>query len=187
MDDLLALGALGLLEIVMIQTGRLVVRLVSLGRWKAEPISSDESRIHAPAGALSFRHEGRRVVTPNGSLFVGIAFYVVLVALLLALGATGGSRLERVGFDAAAWKAGAETLAASNDAGCVRGGMAVDIVEKRNLIGATGTEVVRLLGTPQASSDRWSYDVGQCGKWWGQNALVLTFDANGRVRSVEVE
>lgn len=186
MDDLLALGALGLLEIVTIQTGRLVVRLVSLGRWKAEPISSDQSRIHAPAGALSFRHDGRRVVTPNGSLFVGIAFYVVLVASLLAL-VTGGPRLQRLGFDTAAWKAAAGTVAATNDRGCVRGGMAVDLVEKRNLIGATGTEVVSLLGSPQDASGQWSYDVGQCGTWWGQNALVLTFDANGRVRSVELE
>lgn len=84
MDDFLAFAAWLVVEVVLIQTGRVAVWLATLGRWRGESITENEGRIHGPAGALSFVREGRRIVTANGMLFAGILFYVALVLFLLA-------------------------------------------------------------------------------------------------------
>ncbi|MFY3386836.1 hypothetical protein [Paracidovorax sp. MALMAid1276] len=72
-------------EVVIVSTGALVVRVVSLGRWRAERWGSNEARTWGAAGALSFRHEGQRVVTANGLIFVGLSFYGLLAVLVVAL------------------------------------------------------------------------------------------------------
>lgn len=82
MDDGVGLVAWLTLELILIQTGRVVVTLLTLGRWRGEHTRKSEGRIHAPAGALSFVHDGRRVITTNGLLFVGLGFYVVLGFLI---------------------------------------------------------------------------------------------------------
>lgn len=74
-------------EIALIFTGKLVVTAISFGRWRGENLASAEARIYGPAGALSFKHEGKRIITANGLLFVGICFYVVLVFLLFCFSA----------------------------------------------------------------------------------------------------
>lgn len=71
-------------ELLLVLTGALVVRAVSLGRWRSERWGSDEARIFGAAGALSFRHEGKRVVTTNGLVFVGLLFYVLLMPVMFA-------------------------------------------------------------------------------------------------------
>jgi hypothetical protein len=76
------------LGVIAIQTGRVVVWLVSFGKWRGEPLFGDEGRIYGAAGALSFVRDGKRVITDTGLLFVGVAFYVVLVALIIAVVAT---------------------------------------------------------------------------------------------------
>lgn len=73
------------LGIIVIQTGRVVVRLVSLGKWRSEPLFGNEGRIYGAAGALSFVRDGKRVITDTGLLFIGAAFYVVLLALLIVV------------------------------------------------------------------------------------------------------
>lgn len=70
------------LELLLVFTGALVVRAVSLGRWRSERWGSNEARIFGAAGALSFRHEGKRVLTTNGLIFVGLLFYVLLVPVM---------------------------------------------------------------------------------------------------------
>jgi hypothetical protein len=70
----------GLLELLVVGTGKVVVKVASFGRWRGENISSNEGRIYSAAGSLWFRREGRIVVTSNGLLFVGIIFYVLLIA-----------------------------------------------------------------------------------------------------------
>lgn len=77
------------LEVLLTVTGRFIVWLFSFGRWRGEPLGSDEGRIHGAAGGLSFVREGRRVITHTGQLFAGISFYVALVGLL-ALYAVAG-------------------------------------------------------------------------------------------------
>ena len=80
MDELLA----DVLGIFVRQTGRLVVWLITFGRWRGEPLLDDEGRIYGAAGALSFVRDGQRVITDTGLLFVGIAFYVVLLVVAIA-------------------------------------------------------------------------------------------------------
>lgn len=111
---------------------------------------------------------------------------------MLACAAWGGLvlsavRPERESFDSAAWKARTDALEETNDAGCVRGGMAVDLVETGALVGATATDVVSRLGNPESSDGSWTYLMGQCGRWWEKNALVITFDASARVKEVVVQ
>ena len=77
-----------LLGVIAMQTGRVVVWLVSFGNWRGEPLLGDEGRIYGAAGALSFVRDGRRVITDTGLLFVGVVFFVVFVALIIAVVAT---------------------------------------------------------------------------------------------------
>lgn len=78
-------------EVLLLFTGALVVRVVSLGRWRAERWSSNEARILSAAGALSFRHEGMRVVTTNGLILAGLLFYGLLVLAVVSLPGPGSS------------------------------------------------------------------------------------------------
>lgn len=73
-------------EILLAATGRFAVWLFSFGRWRSERLTSDEGRVHGAAGALSFIHDGWRVVTHTGQLFAGVAFYILLIALGVAYG-----------------------------------------------------------------------------------------------------
>jgi len=84
MDEIIG----GVLGVIAIQTGRVVVWLVSFGKWRGEPLFGDEGRIYGAAGALSFVRDGRRVITDTGLLFVGVVFYVVFVALIITVVAT---------------------------------------------------------------------------------------------------
>ncbi len=70
------------------QIGRAIVWLVSFGKWLGEPLFGVEGRIYGAAGALSFVRDGRRVIFDTGLLLVGVAFYVVLLAVIIALVAT---------------------------------------------------------------------------------------------------
>jgi len=69
-------------EVAFVFTGKFVVLALSFGRWRGERISSKEGCIYGPAGALSFKREGQRVITANGLLFVGVLFYVLLAFVL---------------------------------------------------------------------------------------------------------
>ena len=69
------------LELALTFLGRLVVRVVSFGRWSAEAWTRNESSSLAPAGALSYVSEGRRVVTYAGQQLAGLALIVVLAVV----------------------------------------------------------------------------------------------------------
>jgi hypothetical protein len=49
MDEIIA----GVLGVIAIQTGRIVIGLVSFGKWRGERLFGDEGRIYGAAGALS--------------------------------------------------------------------------------------------------------------------------------------
>lgn len=83
MDEIIA----GILGLIVRETGRAMVRLVSFGHWRGEQLLAEESRIYAAAGALWFIRDGRRVITNTGLLFFGIAFYVALLVVLIAYAA----------------------------------------------------------------------------------------------------
>jgi len=85
MEELLSFISWIFIEVALIGTGRLAVRAVSLGRWRGEHLGGREGRVFAPAGALSFRQNGARVVTRAGLLLAGLAFYLAIGVLALAL------------------------------------------------------------------------------------------------------
>jgi hypothetical protein len=82
-EELASLAGWFLLELLLIHTGRAVVFAVSLGRWRGEQIEKREGRIYGTAGALSFKRDGRRVITVNGMLFLGVLFYIALAVALM--------------------------------------------------------------------------------------------------------
>jgi len=84
-DELFALAGWVLVELVLIGTGKVVVTLATLGRWRGERLSSREGRVHGMAGSLSFVRDGQRVVTRTGLLFVGISAYVLLALAAIAM------------------------------------------------------------------------------------------------------
>lgn len=72
-------------EVLVVFTGAQVVRVVRLGRWRTVPRGNDEARVVGAAGALSFRREGQRVVTADGSMWMGLLFCALLVCVVVAL------------------------------------------------------------------------------------------------------
>lgn len=80
MDEILG----SVLGVVVTLTGRTLVHLFSLGRWRSESMDGEESRAFAAAGSLWFRRENRVVVTDTGQFFAGIAFYISLVLAAIA-------------------------------------------------------------------------------------------------------
>lgn len=75
------------LWVITIQTGRLAIWLFSLSRWRGEALFGDEGRIFGAAGALSFIRDGRRVITRTGLLFAGIATFIAVAVLAMAVAA----------------------------------------------------------------------------------------------------
>ncbi len=86
MLELLAALVWGAMELVIALSGRLFVQMISLGRWRSESLSSSEGRMHGPAGALSFKRDGQRVLTWTGLQLAGVMFYVLagFVALVVS-------------------------------------------------------------------------------------------------------
>jgi hypothetical protein len=84
-------------------------------------------------------------------------------------------------FDAVTWRQ-SSLLDKSNDPGCFRGGMALDLINYKKLLGMSDPEVISLLGAPSSSSSgTWLYPVGQCGLLWEQHELQVTFGSNSKV------
>jgi hypothetical protein len=81
MDEIIA----GVLRLIAIQTGRVLVKLISIGKWRGEQLFGDEGRIYAAAGAFSFVRDGKRVITESGLSLVGGVFYLVLLVAVIAI------------------------------------------------------------------------------------------------------
>jgi hypothetical protein len=86
LEELLSFIAYVFVEVVLISSGRFAVWLFSAGRWRGERIAQNEAKIYGPAGALSFRRDGQRVVTRTGLLFAGVLFCIGLAVALLFWG-----------------------------------------------------------------------------------------------------
>ena len=84
MEELLSFAVWVVVELLLIGTGRAVVSLATFGRWRGEQLGSGEGRVYGMAGALSFKRDGRRVITRVGLLLAGLAFYVVSAVGLVA-------------------------------------------------------------------------------------------------------
>ena len=112
----------------------------------------------------------------------------VLLGAVVATGAVWGAwsfsqpSVERQPFVQPTWAAGAETVNDIGDPGCVRGGMALDLIETGRLMKMSMDEVFSLLGRPRQYGPEWSYSLGQCsGYGWHHSDLEVRFDSAGRV------
>jgi len=83
MEEIIA----GVLRVIAIQTGRVLVRLISVGKWRGEPLFGDEGQIYAAAGAFSFVRDGKRIITESGLSLVGGTFYLALLVAVIAVAA----------------------------------------------------------------------------------------------------
>ena len=93
-------------------------------------------------------------------------------------------------FDPVAWRQPVAAAGASSDPACVRGGMALDLIDKDILRGKSGPQVAALLGAPDEQDPaHWTYHLGQCPGWgWNDSDLRLTFDeGNTQVKSATLE
>lgn len=72
------------LELAMVGTGRIVVRIISRGNWRGQR-DEQERRTHGAAGSLWFTHDGQRVLTRTGLYLAGMLFYVVLAIALISI------------------------------------------------------------------------------------------------------
>lgn len=119
------------------------------------------------------------------SLSVAGGCCVGLVALIV--NAQSWPTVEAEPFSRNAWHQGA-ALSAVQDPGCVRGGMALDLLEKGRLLGLTQAEVIDLLGTPADQAREWRYALGQCsGFGWSHSELRISFDNRGKAMEVKFE
>ena len=85
MGELFASLLLGAVEVLLVLTGKVVVAVATIGRWRGEHLAKSEAHIYGPAGALSFKREGQRVITATGMLLIGVLFYIGLGVVLLWL------------------------------------------------------------------------------------------------------
>ena len=73
------------LEVLFAKTGALLLRAASFGRWRAQPLRSVEHRVHAAAGAFSYRKDGARVFTVQGQTVAGVLAWVLLLFIAFNL------------------------------------------------------------------------------------------------------
>ena len=102
---------------------------------------------------------------------------------LIALGAWSVSRpsVAAEPFSRPIWLHAAALASDVGDQGCIRGAMALDLVETKRAVGLAMADVAALLGTPARHGPEWSYALGQCsGFGWSHSALVVRFDGGGR-------
>ena len=80
-------------DLAFVLAGKLFVRMISLGRWRGESLSSSEGRMYGPAGALSFKRDGQRVFTWSGMQLAGVVFCFEIFAAQVRSEGRGSTRL----------------------------------------------------------------------------------------------
>lgn len=117
-----------------------------------------------------------------------VAFSILVCSLLLALyWHFTRVHAEEEAFESIRWKE-RHTAAQLNDPGCVRGGMAVSLVQSKTLVGKTKPELLALLGDhDKADKNKLLFNLGQCHWDWKHNALVIRMDPRGYVREATIE
>lgn len=99
-----------------------------------------------------------------------------------------GVEAERTAFSHAAWNEKANVYAHNSDPGCVRGGMALDIVATNLLQGKSLFEVKALLGEPDGKKEQgFYYELGQCsGLGWHDSVLQVSLSNNQQVTNASI-
>lgn len=120
----------------------------------------------------------RRLLIAFGLLFIAGAMLLYRIF--------SGVHAEHQHFEAAAWKSLRDS-AELNDPGCVRGGMAIDLVNSGVLIGLSRMELLMKLGDASESKpDLISFALGQCHWDWKHSELAVLIDPSSRVTKVEI-
>jgi hypothetical protein len=87
MDLLLSVLLETVIKVVIVGTGRLLVTVLSFGRWRSASFFTDEEKTHGGAGVLSFVQDGQRVATTTSLVILGLVFYFVLASIFVILAA----------------------------------------------------------------------------------------------------
>lgn len=75
----------------------------------------------------------------------------------------------------------------TNDPGCVRGGMALDLMESKIITGLDKPAVLEVLGKPnRAAATSLGYDLGQCHWDWKASYLEISFDNDYLVKKLKL-
>jgi hypothetical protein len=123
------------------------------------------------------------------SLPAACAAVILVYVLFVAWAFYYGVEAERAPFSSEAWKDRANVYAINNDPGCVRGGMALDIVATRMLQGKARVEMESLLGAADGTkSGEPYYELGQCsGLGWHDSILQVYFHDGSQVADTEIQ
>lgn len=80
-------------------------------------------------------------------------------------------------FNSLAWIEKSTQLNLIDDPGCVRGGMALDLINKDLLTGYNSNQIIETLGPPYKKAEsKIYYELGQCsGLGWHYSVLVIDF------------
>jgi hypothetical protein len=119
-------------------------------------------------------------------LLIGTAALITVAAAYAAWTFMGPSHPPET-FSASEWAKRRDVYAVSNDPGCVRGGMALDLMDRQLLAGLQAAQVAALLGAPDHQAHRsWRYEIGQCsGFGWHSSQLVVKLGPTESVEHVE--
>lgn len=120
-------------------------------------------------------------------LFYAAASVLTLAGFLVAWSAAQPT-VEAEPFSRDIWLQAADVAGAIGDPGCVRGAMALDLLNSKRLTGLSKVKVEHLLGKPAEFGDGWSYSLGQCsGFGWSHSVLVLQFGVPDNVVSARFQ
>ena len=126
------------------------------------------------------------ILSPAMRTSVALGTFAVLLAALAFVNFTS-VHADPEPFDAREWRGRAEQ-AKLPDPGCVRGGMALTLLDDRLLNKLGKSEVVAQLGQAEVMRvDQLRYSLGQCHWDWRQSDLVVTVAPDGAVVSVTID
>jgi hypothetical protein len=120
--------------------------------------------------------------------FIAKAFLLLLCLCVVTGGWLAWSynqpSIDAQPFQRAPWLSGAGVLESVGDPGCVRGAMALELIDSNRLIGMTSEELAALLGPASEKGADWTYPPGQCsGSGWEDSTLMIELDSEKKVIS----
>lgn len=91
-------------------------------------------------------------------------------------------------FQRASWLSGSSVLESVGDPGCVRGAMALELIDSNRLTGMNSEELTALLGPATEKGTDWIYPLGQCsGFGWEDSALMINLGSEKKVISARFQ
>ena len=88
MDEILFVGVQLLAYALLINTGKVLVFVLTFGQWRCERLLKDERKKFLRAGSLIERVDGKILVRENGQAILGALFYCGLLVWFFVQHAT---------------------------------------------------------------------------------------------------